>query len=688
MVKPESTFCCLNPQCTKPENIEGAKFCRSCGNALTILRNHYRPFKLLSDEGGFGRTYLAEDLDKLREVCVIKQLAPRQQGTAALNKAKELFDGEAKQLQQLGDNSLLAAQIPQLLAYFEENGYLYLVQQYVPGKTLDRLESQPWNETEVRKFLASILPVLDFIHQHKIIHRDIKPANIIRRDGDRKYVLIDFGASKEFRASIALQGTMIGTFGYSPHEQFKEGEAYPASDLFSVGVTCFYLLTQVDPHELYLEDGYGWLKNWQQYLKQPISRELSQVLDKLLQKDRYKRYQSAKEVIEALKLPSSPESVSSFPETKIETNSSNPLPTVYSLPLTPEPERLLAKSPRKSIPILIVATTSILLMLGGGSYLLWNHRPNFSNLFSFSLFKPAYNYENLTLEHTITDHSQGVESVAFSPDGQSVASSSADQTVMISELTTGKLLKTFSDHSDIVVSVAFSPDDQYLASGSADQTIKIWDSATGQVLHTLTGHTDSIRSVAFSPDSQTLASGSWDKTIKLWDVATGEELHTFTGHGDWVHCVIFSPDGKLLASSSGDKTIKIWDLETNRSLRTLRGHTDGVISVAFSPNGKFLASASGDKTVKIWDLTTGQELQTLKGHSDWVWSVAFSPDGKYLASSSKDATIKIWQMKSGQLVKTLIGHTEWVNSIKFSPDGQYLVSGSDDKTVKIWRVEQ
>jgi hypothetical protein len=138
MVNSQSTFCCLNPHCFNPENTGGAKFCRSCGQALTILRNHYYPFKLLSDEGGFGRTYLAEDLDKLREVCVIKQLVPRQQGTTALNKAKELFDGEAKQLQQLEDSSPLAQQIPQLLAYFEENGYLYLVQQYVRGQTLDK----------------------------------------------------------------------------------------------------------------------------------------------------------------------------------------------------------------------------------------------------------------------------------------------------------------------------------------------------------------------------------------------------------------------------------------------------------------------------------------------------------------------------------------------------------------------
>ena len=108
------TICCLNPDCTKPENADGTKFCITCGTPLTILRNHYRPLSLLSDEGGFGRTYLAEDLDRLNEKCVIKQLCPQKQGTAVFGKVKDLFDDEAKQLQQLGEHP----QIPQLLAYF------------------------------------------------------------------------------------------------------------------------------------------------------------------------------------------------------------------------------------------------------------------------------------------------------------------------------------------------------------------------------------------------------------------------------------------------------------------------------------------------------------------------------------------------------------------------------------------
>lgn len=297
------TICCLNPACPKPENQEGTKFCVNCGNPLTLLRNHYHPIRLLSDEGGFGRTYLAEDLDKLKEKCVIKQLTPQQQGTAALTKAKELFEGEAKQLQKLGKHS----QIPDLLAYFEENGYLYLIQEYIEGKTLDHLYNRCWNEQEIREFLGNILPVFEFVHQNQVIHRDVKPKNMMRQDSDGNYILIDFGASREFQSTVmAKRGTMIGTQGFSPIEQLQEGEAYAASDLYSLGMTCFYLLTRIEPHTLFLEEGYSWLKNWQSYLKQPVKSDLVQILDKLIQKEWRKRYQFAREVIEALNLENHP----------------------------------------------------------------------------------------------------------------------------------------------------------------------------------------------------------------------------------------------------------------------------------------------------------------------------------------------------------------------------------------------
>lgn len=296
--------CCLNPDCHNPQNPDGTNLCLSCGTQLVLLRGHYRVTRLLSDEGGFGRTYLAEDLDNMNDTCVVKQLAPKVQGTSALNKAVQLFEQEARQLKELGKHP----QIPTLYAFFEQDKRLYLVQEWIEGQNLQKQLQQQgaWRESEIRDLLLDLLPVLQFIHDHYVIHRDIKPANIIRRSSDGKFVLIDFGASKQLVATTMSIGTMIGTLGYAPIEQMQGGEAYPASDLFSLGATCFYLLTRANLHSLFLNQGYDWVQNWQQHLSHPVSQQLERVLGQLLQKDQQQRYQSAPEVLQDLNPPPPP----------------------------------------------------------------------------------------------------------------------------------------------------------------------------------------------------------------------------------------------------------------------------------------------------------------------------------------------------------------------------------------------
>ena len=256
--------------------------------------------------GGFGTTYLAEDPDKLNERCVVKQLTPNVGGTWALNKARELFEQEARQLQKLGSENL---QIPSLYGYFEQDGYLYLVQQYIDGQNLLKLLQQQGvlRESEIRQLLLDLLPVLKFIHSRGVIHRDIKPENIMRRRDNGQPVLIDFGVSKQLSQTVmAKPGTNIGSYGYAPIEQMQDGEAYPASDLFSLGASCFHLFTGVRPDRLWTEHGYSWTANWRQYLRGAVSDDLGRVLDKLLQKERQYRYLSAEEVLKDLQQQSAP----------------------------------------------------------------------------------------------------------------------------------------------------------------------------------------------------------------------------------------------------------------------------------------------------------------------------------------------------------------------------------------------
>jgi formylglycine-generating enzyme required for sulfatase activity len=247
--------------------------------------------------GGFGKTYLAEDIDRLNTKCVIKQFAPQIQGAGALKKATDLFKQEAERLEQLG----IHPQIPGLWAHFEDNNRLYLVQEFIEGENLlVELEKQgTFEEEKIRGLLLDLLPILEVVHQAQVIHRDIKPENIMRRGSDGKLFLIDFGASKQIQGTVK-SGTQIGTLGYAALEQMQDRQVYPATDLYSVGATCFHLLTGIHPWDLYIEVAYIWVEQWRQHLKQSISPQLGTIVDKLLQKEYQQRYQSAGEVLQAL----------------------------------------------------------------------------------------------------------------------------------------------------------------------------------------------------------------------------------------------------------------------------------------------------------------------------------------------------------------------------------------------------
>ncbi|MDP5339116.1 MAG: serine/threonine protein kinase, partial [Nodularia sp. (in: cyanobacteria)] len=625
-------ICCLNPDCPNPLNSDKQKLCQTCSTPLVpLLRNRFRVIRVLSDEGGFGRTYLSEDTDKLNERCVIKQLAPKFQGTWSQKKAVELFAEEAKRLQELGEHP----QIPTLLAYFEQDNCLYLVQQFVNGQNLltELQRRKVYKPGEIQAILLHLLPVLKFIHDRGVIHRDIKPENIIRRHGDGRLSLIDFGSSKQLTARVQKKvGTSIGSHGYSPLEQIRDGKAYPASDLFGLGATCFHLLTGISPFQLWMEYGYGWVSNWRQYLRSPLSNELDYVLDKLLRKDIQQRYQSADEVIreltpkQTLALPPAGKSSGKIPVTQISS-----LPVKYAL-----------------LKNLVLVSALILLF---GIQDSW--------------------YQQYRRVHTVL---WSRLSQNRSNSGESVVEQSPNLT-----LKNISLAKVLQGDEDLVSSVAISPDSQIFAS-SGDRLIKVWNLATGKEIATLKSHVQRVNVVAISPDGRTLVSGSDDKTIKIWDLPTGELVRTLRGHSDSIQAIAISPDGATLVSGSDDYSIRLWNMATGRLKRTLRGHTSWVRSLAISPDGVTLASGSFDKTIKIWDLNKAVFIDTLGSDAETVTDVAFSPDGLTLASASRDRTIKLWNLATKQKTQTLAENAETVTSIAFSPDNTTLVSGGRDRT--------
>ncbi len=302
---------CINPACPNPENLSDAQLCRACGSKL-LLRDRYRASGTLG-RGGFGATFLAEDVGLPgRPTCVIKQLRPAVSDVHVLHMARELFEREATILGKIGNHP----QIPRLLDYFELNQDFYLVQEHVDGPTLQQevKRSGCFDEAGVREVLSEVLPILGYVHSQEVIHRDIKPANLIRRNFDRKFVLIDFGAVKDQVSQTVAANSedsplttfAVGTPGYAPPEQMAMRPVY-ASDLYALGVTCIYLLTGKSPKDLGYDGATGEL-SWQGRVK--LSDRLTKVIEKMLETSVRHRYQTTQEVLQALELDRHSDSLS------------------------------------------------------------------------------------------------------------------------------------------------------------------------------------------------------------------------------------------------------------------------------------------------------------------------------------------------------------------------------------------
>jgi WD40 repeat protein/transcriptional regulator with XRE-family HTH domain len=283
-----------------------------------------------------------------------------------------------------------------------------------------------------------------------------------------------------------------------------------------------------------------------------------------------------------------------------------------------------------------------------------------------------------------------VWSVAFSPNGQILASGSEDGTVRLWEVATGHQIGSpLTGGAGTVNSVAFSPNGQILASGSEDGTVRLLDVATGhQIGSPLTGGSGSVNSVAFSPNGQILASGSADDTVRLWNVATGPQIGMpLASHSQWVNSVVFSPDGKTLASANSNGLIRLWNMVTRRRAGNLTSPvSQPPLAVAFSPDGNTLASAHND-SIELWDVASGhQRSRPLTGHLGLVYALAFSPDGNTLASGSVEG-LQLWNMAAHpQPSEHSIESGTTADLIAISPGGETLAADYAGNAVQLWNM--
>ena len=353
------------------------------------LHNHYRIVRELG-HGGFGRTYLAEDAHRFNEPCVLKEFAPQVQGSYALQKSEELFEREAGVLYKLQHN-----QIPRFRELFRvsisDRGYLFLVQDYVPGQTyrflLDARKRQGLRfiEAEINQLLIQILPVLEYTHSLGVIHRDISPDNLILRLSDGMPVLIDFGGVKEVAATVEslfaetnntpAPATRIGKLGYAPVEQMQMGIVYPHSDLYALAATVLVLLTGKEPHQLLDSQTLNW--NWRAECS--LSPNMSLVLDKMLAHQPSQRYSSAREVLLALSgsppLQPQPSQPAYFVSTQQPPELSPiPLPApVPKLPGTPVRGSAIANQQKMPAWQMVLFVVAVLSSMGGVGWFAGNY---------------------------------------------------------------------------------------------------------------------------------------------------------------------------------------------------------------------------------------------------------------------------------------------------------------------------
>ncbi|MDJ0517631.1 MAG: peptidase C14 [Trichodesmium sp. MO_231.B1] len=282
--------------------------------------------------------------------------------------------------------------------------------------------------------------------------------------------------------------------------------------------------------------------------------------------------------------------------------------------------------------------------------------------------------------HTF-NHEGVVMAVAFSPDGQTIATSSDDNTTHLWDSTTGKDIATLN-YQDKVIEIAFSPDDKTITTRSEDRVARLWDAATGNAIGTLPHHSG-VNAVAYSPNGKIIATASNDNTVRLWDTTTGNAISTLV-HYFPVNALAFSPDGTAIATASDDKITRFWDTATGKEFATLN-YKARVHTLVFSADGKRIATASDDNTVRLWDTRTCKEITTLK-HKDKIVTLAFSPDSKTIVTASDNNTARLWDICTGQELAILL-HQYKVKAVTFSPDGKTIATASDNNTARLWDTQ-
>jgi WD40 repeat protein len=615
----------------------------------------------------------------------------------------------------------------------------FLVMEHVEGVSLAQLVEKrgPLPVVQACHFVRQAALGLQHAHEAGMVHRDLKPQNLMVTPKGMVKIL-DFGLARFVSeaspaAGLTQESAVLGTPDYMAPEQATEAsKADIRADLYSLGCTLYFLLAGKPP---FPGDSVmaKLLAHAQEQprsvteLRKDVPAGLVQVLKRLLAKDPAQRYQTPREVAQALTpfvQPAGPgqpaEAAGTLPRGgrglrrwlvvavalgmllgavallgpmifRIETDKGQ------LVIKTEDPDiQVIVKQGGRQVTILdSKANKQIELTAGEYEVAIAPGKDGLRlSTDRFTLKRGEQRVVEVWREPALPEfrvlegHTERVQCVAFSPDGQRVLSASHDKTARMWDVKGGKQVQRFA-HPAAVRLAQFSPDGRRVV--TAADAIRLWDADSGKELQKFALPPGAISSLAVSPDFARLAVGGPDGKLRLWDLERGQEVQTFVGHKARINTIVFAPDGRRIVSGSGgpdqfDWAIRVWDTATGKELQRLVGHKNDVHCIALSPDGRWVLSVGDDGTARLWDAAKGTEMGRFRGHLDAGYCTAFSSDSRRALTSGRGKLVHLWDVTTTRELHTMVGHTEPVYSVAISPDGRLAVSASGDKTVRLCRL--